>query len=100
MIAVTVLISSLLAPGLVLANPVTLEDRAASVKVGYGQQIQTSDEANHWVVWVEDEDACPATQTLTGLNTSPCDQVFSLGGGKFKLTDCNGYDFTSFCTGI
>lgn len=96
MLVATALISALMAPGLVLANPVALEDRAASVKVGYGQQIQTSDEANHWVVWVEGESACPATQTLSGLNTSPCNQVFTLAGTKLKLTNCNGYVFTSF----
>ena len=99
MLVATALISTLLTPRLVLANPVSLEDRAA-IEVGYGQQIQLSDETNHWVVWVEEEDACPATQTLSVLTSSPCEQTFSLAGGSWKLTNCNEYSFSFFfCTG-
>lgn len=90
MLVTVALISTLLTPGLVLATPVSLEDRAA-IKVGYGQQIQLSDEANHWVVWVEGKDACPATQTLGFLTDSPCNQEFNLAGGSWKLTNCNEY---------
>lgn len=96
MFVATALISILLTPDLVLANPVSLGGRAA-IKVGYGEQIQLNDEANHWVVWVEGESACPATQTLSFLINSPCEQTFSLGGATLKLTDCNGYIFSS-CT--
>lgn len=96
MFVATALISILLTPGLVLANPVSLEDRDY-IKVGYGEQIQLKDEANHWVVWVEGESACPAAQTLSFLISSPCEQTFSLAGATWKLTDCNGYIFSS-CT--
>ncbi|KAF3766049.1 hypothetical protein M406DRAFT_351297 [Cryphonectria parasitica EP155] len=85
----TLLVSLLLAASsTVLASPAMLESRG--IQVGYGQQIQTSDQANHWVVWIEGQSACPATQTLSGLNTSPCNQVFTLAGGTYQLTNCNG----------
>lgn len=83
------IVATLITASSVLAIPSILESR--SVKVGYGQQIQNSDEANHWVVWVEGESACPATQTLSRLNTSPCNQRFTLSGGQYKFVNCNGY---------
>jgi len=61
------------------------------VPVGFGQQIQTSNEQNYWVVWVEGESACPNIQSLGPLTDSPCDYTFSLPGGseKLKLGDCD-----------
>ncbi|KAI3328953.1 hypothetical protein HD806DRAFT_481185 [Xylariaceae sp. AK1471] len=62
------------------------------VNVGFGQQIQTSNEANYWVVWVEGQTACPNIQSLAPLTDSPCDLTFQLPGGseKLKLGDCDG----------
>ncbi|KAI0468903.1 hypothetical protein F4859DRAFT_489376 [Xylaria cf. heliscus] len=62
------------------------------VPVGFGQQIQTSNEANYWVVWVEGDSACPNIQSLDPLTDNPCDITFRLPGGteKLKLGDCDG----------
>lgn len=62
------------------------------VNVGFGQQIQTSNEANYWVVWVEGESACPNIRSLAPLTDNPCDITFTLPGGteKLKLGDCDG----------
>ncbi|KAI0185494.1 hypothetical protein EV127DRAFT_515194 [Xylaria flabelliformis] len=62
------------------------------VPVGFGQQLQTSNEANYWVVWVEGDSACPNIQSLAPLTDNPCDITFSLPGGteKLKLGDCDG----------
>lgn len=93
------LIHLLFVSGAVMATPLSHESPASplsnrqKMKVGYGEQIQTSDDVNHWVVWVEGKSACPATQTLTALNTSPCDQEFTLAGGTWKLANCNGLVF-------
>lgn len=93
------LIHLLFVSGAVMATPLSHESPASplsnrqKMKVGYGEQIQASDDVNHWVVWVEGKSACPATQTLTALNTSPCDQEFTLAGGTWKLANCNGLVF-------
>lgn len=48
----TAVLASLLASA--LASPLSLEKR--DIEVGYGQQIQNSDETNHWV-WIKGESA-------------------------------------------
>ncbi|KAI1169996.1 hypothetical protein F4777DRAFT_570905 [Nemania sp. FL0916] len=71
--------------------PLELETRDA-VNVAFGQQIQTFNEANYWVVWVEGQDACPNIQSLGPLTDTPCDISFSLPGGteQLHLSDCDG----------
>lgn len=60
------------------------------VKIAYGQQIQNDDEANHWVVWIEGENACPPAQVLGPLAESPCGTRFSIAGSnELELADCD-----------
>ncbi|KAI1758786.1 hypothetical protein GGR53DRAFT_204917 [Hypoxylon sp. FL1150] len=61
-----------------------------SFKVGWGQELQNHDQANHWVVWVEGESACPAAIELAKLVDSPCGQSFNLKGQQLSLADCSG----------
>ncbi|PSR80598.1 hypothetical protein BD289DRAFT_440422 [Coniella lustricola] len=83
-----IVITTFVTASYVLAAPSVLESRA--VDVGYGQQLQNSDQTNHWVVWIEGESACPATRTLSSLLTSPCNQYFTLAGERYKFVNCNG----------
>lgn len=53
---------------------------SAAVNIGYGQQLQNNDQANHWVVWIEGESACPNSRTLGPLVQSPCNQNFNYNG--------------------
>ncbi|OBT61220.1 hypothetical protein VE03_08708 [Pseudogymnoascus sp. 23342-1-I1] len=62
---------------------------SAFVPIGYGQQLQNNDQANHWVVWVEGKSACPNTRTLGPLVKSPCGQQFKYDGDTYKLADCD-----------
>ncbi|KAI6088165.1 hypothetical protein F4821DRAFT_234766 [Hypoxylon rubiginosum] len=77
--------------GVSSSNPF-VKVRADYENVGFGQQIQTSSEANYWVVWIDGETACDKVQTLSPLTSSPCDVDFQLPSGttKLKLSDCNG----------
>lgn len=59
-------------------------------KVGWGQELQNHDQTNHWVVWVEGEDACPAAIELAVLTSSPCGGSFNLKGQQLSLADCSG----------
>lgn len=52
------------------------------VKVAFGQQIQTDDQTNHWVAWIEGSTACPPSQILGTLVNDPCGQRFDLPGSK------------------
>ncbi|KFY70025.1 hypothetical protein V499_09529 [Pseudogymnoascus sp. VKM F-103] len=62
---------------------------SAYVPIGYGQQLQNNDQANHWVVWVEGKSACPNSRTLGLLVKSPCGQKFKYDGVEYKLADCD-----------
>ncbi|KAB8237976.1 uncharacterized protein BDW43DRAFT_306682 [Aspergillus alliaceus] len=75
----------------VLASPAPAPVPApvpASVPIGYGQQLQNGDQANHWVVWIEGQSACPNSITLSKLTESPCNIDFSFNGGTYHLADC------------
>ncbi|GAP86393.1 hypothetical protein SAMD00023353_1800130 [Rosellinia necatrix] len=64
---------------------------ANAVSLGYGQQLQESDQANHWVIWTEGENACPGMTVLdTNIVDSPCDQPFIVQGVTYKFGACNG----------
>ncbi|KFY68377.1 hypothetical protein V496_01120 [Pseudogymnoascus sp. VKM F-4515 (FW-2607)] len=62
---------------------------SAFVPIGYGQQLQNNDQANHWVVWVEGKSACPNSRTLGLLVKSPCGQEFKYEGDTYRLADCD-----------
>ncbi|KFY19502.1 hypothetical protein V491_04403 [Pseudogymnoascus sp. VKM F-3775] len=62
---------------------------SAAVNIGYGQQLQNNDQANHWVVWIEGESACPNSRTLGPLVQSPCNQNFNYNGDTYHLADCD-----------
>ncbi|KAE8164496.1 hypothetical protein BDV40DRAFT_298521 [Aspergillus tamarii] len=73
----------------VLANPAPVPAPVpGTVAVGYGQQLQNNDQANHWVVWIEGESACPNTRVLARLTDSPCDQTFYFNNQAYHLADC------------
>ncbi|KAI5862499.1 hypothetical protein GGS23DRAFT_78885 [Durotheca rogersii] len=65
-----------------------IEARAVNFKVAWGQQLQNHDQANHWVVWVEGESACPAAIELAALTRSPCGRRFNFKGQTLSLGDC------------
>lgn len=72
-------------PALAVRN----DTNAGVVKIAYGQQIQTDDEANHWVVWIEGENACPPAQVLGLLAAIPCGTSFNISGSDgLELSDC------------
>ncbi|KAI1852749.1 hypothetical protein JX265_003236 [Neoarthrinium moseri] len=91
------------ASNVAFASPVSdsLFERDNVPSVGFGQQLQTSSEANYWVIWEHGKSACPATRTLSQLTDSPCDIAFSLPSrsDKVKLCECNGNNEPqSLCT--
>ncbi|KAI1429743.1 hypothetical protein F5Y12DRAFT_725203 [Xylaria sp. FL1777] len=56
--------------------------------VAYGEQIQGTDQSNHWVVWIEGKSACPPLQVLGSLVTSPCNTTFQLPGEADNRKSC------------
>ncbi|GJE90026.1 hypothetical protein PsYK624_061470 [Phanerochaete sordida] len=75
-----------------LASP-SLQARASPDNIGFGQQLQNTDQANHWVTWIDGESACPNTRLLGLLVNSPCGQQFSFNGFTFQLGDCGSDNF-------
>jgi hypothetical protein len=72
------------------AGPSIIPRAIGDVKVGFGNQLQNFDQANHWVVWVHGESACPNTRTLVHLTENPCNHEFELKGYKYYLGNCDG----------
>ncbi|KAI3324748.1 hypothetical protein HD806DRAFT_493504 [Xylariaceae sp. AK1471] len=75
------------------AEPISpLHIRNNIAKVGFGQQLQNGDQANHWVVWVEGESACPHAIDLGPMTSNPCNKPFTLPGSSTAviLSDCDG----------
>ncbi|KAE8383046.1 hypothetical protein BDV26DRAFT_180198 [Aspergillus bertholletiae] len=74
----------------VLASPAPAEAApvAAVHPIGYGQQLQNNDQANHWVVWIEGKSACPNSRTLSRLVDSPCGHTFYFDNQPYHLADC------------
>ncbi|KAI0811768.1 hypothetical protein GGR55DRAFT_641735 [Xylaria sp. FL0064] len=48
-------------------------------KIAFGQQLQSGDQANHWVVWKEGKSPCPPL-VLGSLTQSPCNSTFNISG--------------------
>ncbi|KAI1188618.1 hypothetical protein F5B17DRAFT_439430 [Nemania serpens] len=61
---------------------------ASAQTIAFGQELQNDDQTNHWVVWIDGEDACPGQQVLGVLTASPCGQAFNLGEVEYAFTGC------------
>ncbi|KAI0503073.1 hypothetical protein F5B22DRAFT_575053 [Xylaria bambusicola] len=83
--------SAIVSTGLALPRPDGKIGVSGVPNVGYGQQLQDGDQANHWVVWVEGENACPPSVVIDPLTDSPCNIDFELPGydGLLHLGDCD-----------
>ncbi|KAL7628442.1 hypothetical protein AAE478_002645 [Parahypoxylon ruwenzoriense] len=81
--------ASLAAPATSPASELEARAPIPNFRVAWGQQLQNHDQANHWVVWVEGESACPAAIELALLVNSPCGQRFNFKGQQFSLGDCS-----------
>ena len=62
---------------------------SAYANIAYGQEIQNSDNQNHWVIWNEGSSACPIRQVLGLLTSNPCTQLFTVDDSQFQFGDCD-----------
>ncbi|KAI0391530.1 hypothetical protein F5Y17DRAFT_440065 [Xylariaceae sp. FL0594] len=92
--AFTALFTTLVAAASVMAAPAVKNTSELVARdapnIGYGQQIQRSNEQNWWVVWIEGKSACPNTVSLGPLVTNPCNYVFFIDGWSLHFGDCDG----------
>ncbi|KAI0967938.1 hypothetical protein F4678DRAFT_464836 [Xylaria arbuscula] len=58
--------------------------------IAFGQELQDNYQTNHWVTWIDGENACPGQQVLEVLTSSPCGQSFNLGEVEYTFTGCSG----------
>jgi hypothetical protein len=72
-----------------LTNALPSTEAAPPPAVAFGQQLQNNDETNHWVTWVEGEDACPGMQVLDVLTQPACDKSFQHGEVIYTFTGCS-----------
>ncbi|KAI1414482.1 hypothetical protein F5Y13DRAFT_188143 [Hypoxylon sp. FL1857] len=91
LLALSLSTTSIAAPGI---SPATGDDLGArapipNFKVAWGQELQNSDQTNHWVVWVEGESACPTASKLSVLTNSPCGQPFNIRGQQLSFAGCS-----------
>ncbi|KAK5626478.1 hypothetical protein RRF57_002193 [Xylaria bambusicola] len=78
-IAIT-LLSAIVSTGFAFPRPDGKIGISGVPNVGFGQQLQDTDQTNHWVVWVEGENACPPSVVIDPLTDSPCGIDFELPG--------------------
>ncbi|KAI1347258.1 hypothetical protein F5Y01DRAFT_295602 [Xylaria sp. FL0043] len=60
--------------------------------IAFGQELQNNDQANHWVTWIDGENACKYHQALDVLIKTPCDQAFNFGEVEYTFAGCSGTD--------
>ncbi|KAI0903036.1 hypothetical protein F4823DRAFT_569083 [Ustulina deusta] len=75
---------------LIFLGIASISGLANAIQVGYGQQIQNSDQTNHWVIWVEGDHACPGMSVIGSLAGSSCGQGFVVDGSYYQFGGCGG----------
>ncbi|KAI0181172.1 hypothetical protein GGR52DRAFT_567410 [Hypoxylon sp. FL1284] len=63
---------------------------ASAQSIGFGQELQNNDQTNHWVVWIDGENACPGQKVLGVLTKTACGQPFNLGEVEYTFSGCSG----------
>lgn len=74
--------------GVITFSNIAYVEGQQKITINYGQQLQASDEANHWVAWASESDPCKDATVMDYLSSSPCDWQFQIGTVEYTLSGC------------